>query len=93
MAIKIREVKIIEENGSWEGVKQSFANWKEVSELPNWNSLMDSYELPVAVNVNEQFTIMVTAEDVTWGTIKKDFQSWNDIKTSFSNWNGVKNYT
>lgn len=92
MAVKIRNVKIIEQNGSWEGVKQSFANWQEVAEQPNWNSLQDSYEIPVTVNVNDTITIMVTAEDVTWNTIKTDFTTWNDVKTTFTNWKAVQNY-
>lgn len=92
MAVKIRNVKIIDKNGSWEGIKQSFANWQEVAQLPNWDSLRDSYEIPVTVNVGEQVTIMVTAEDVTWGTIKTDFQTWNDIKTSLTDWKSVQNY-
>lgn len=66
MAIKIRNVKIADKNGS--------------------------FNVPTTVKVAEQITLTVIAEDVTWGTIKSDFQNWNDVKTSFSNWNEVKNY-
>lgn len=47
---------------------------------------------PNTVNVGEQFTIKVKAEDVNWGTIKKEFQSWSEIKTTLANWKAVLNY-
>ena len=93
MAIKIRKVGFIEPNNTWGNVKQSFSSWKDVAELQDWNELANYYEPPVIVQVGEPITIVVTAEDVSWGTIKNDFQTWGDVKNSFSNWNGVKNYT
>lgn len=47
---------------------------------------------PSNVTVNEQITITVRAEDVTWNTIKTDFSSWSDVKTSLTNWKAVQNY-
>ena len=48
---------------------------------------------PSVVTVGSTFTITVTAEDVSWGTIKKEFQNWNEVKTTLTNWKAVQNYT
>ena len=47
---------------------------------------------PNVVTLGQTITITVSAEDVSWGTIKQKFNSWETIKASVSNWKEVKNY-
>ena len=47
---------------------------------------------PNVTTVGQAITITITAEDVSWNTIKNDFRDWNEIKTTRSNWNAVTNY-
>lgn len=47
---------------------------------------------PQSVLTGENITITVVVEDVSWGTIKNDFDDWADVKSSFTNWNKVLNY-
>ena len=47
---------------------------------------------PSSTTIGEQVTVVVSAEEVTWNTIKSQFSNWNDIKTNLNNWNAVKNY-
>lgn len=55
-------------------------------------SIEDVTITPSVVTTGQTIVIKVTAQDVSWETIKTKFSSWNDVKTSLSNWNGVKNY-
>ena len=43
------------------------------------------------LNIGETYTITVMVEDVSWDTIKNDFQDWAAVK-ALSSWNSVKNY-
>lgn len=47
---------------------------------------------PTQVTVGQTFTVTISAVDVTWSEIKKDFQNWNEIKTELANWRSVLNY-
>lgn len=47
---------------------------------------------PSVVTVGTTFTITITAEDVSWNTIKTDFQDWNEVKSTLTNWKAVQNY-
>ncbi len=47
---------------------------------------------PNVATVGQTITITITAEDVSWNTIKTKFESWEAVKTSFSNWKEVKNH-
>lgn len=48
---------------------------------------------PNVVTVGGSFTITITAEDVSWNTIKNDFQDWQEVKSTLTNWKAVQNYT
>ena len=47
---------------------------------------------PNVVTVGATFTITITAEDVSWKTIKTDFQNWEEIKSTLTDWKAVQNY-
>lgn len=48
---------------------------------------------PQSVTTGQNVIISVLVIDVSWGTVKNEFQSWGDIKNNCTNWNDVKNYT
>ena len=47
---------------------------------------------PNVTTVGQTITITIVAEDVSWDTIKNEFQDWNEVKTTLSNWSAIKNY-
>lgn len=47
---------------------------------------------PQTVNVGSSFTIVVRAEEGTWGTLKDDYTTWSEVRSQFDSWAKVKDY-
>lgn len=47
---------------------------------------------PQEIAVGQTITVTITAVDVSWGTVKSDFDNWNKVKSELSNWQAVLNY-
>lgn len=95
MAVMIKDVLITREGATptWQGVKGSYSNWEDVKDsLTNWEAVKyDNVEIPLTVTVGERIVVTVTAVDVDWNVIRKEFTDWNEI-AGLSNWKSVMNY-
>lgn len=47
---------------------------------------------PNVVTVGQPISVVISAEETDWNSLKTDFESWGEVKYSFTNWNKVLNY-
>ena len=47
---------------------------------------------PSETTVGQPITVLISAEEIEWNTLKNDFVSWGEVKHSFTNWNKVVDY-
>lgn len=92
MAVKIKDVSIQRTGTTWQEIKNDYASWDEISELPTWGSIYAHSKLPVAVNVGEQIIITVVTDEPNWEKLNNEFTDWGEVRRSFTNWNKVLNY-
>ena len=95
MAVKIIDVLVTRADTdlSWQGVHDTLSNWNEVKEFSDWEAVRRlAIENPLTVTVGTPIKVTVTAVDMTWEVIAKNFQDWSAVSTEFTNWNSVLNY-
>ena len=95
MAVKITDVVITPSdiNPSWQGIKNNFSTWNDLSDLQSWDSVKHGgLSFPLEVTVGETIVVTVSAVDITWEVINNEFADWNDVKNNASNWKAILNY-
>lgn len=95
MAVKILDVVVTtaDEEVSWDGLKQKYTNWSEVSRLADWKDVRRiGTESPLTVTVGTPIKITISAVDITWDYIANNYQDWSAVKTGFTNWKSILNH-
>lgn len=85
MAVKIIGVNI-QTNYSWQDIK-NLGNWSAVKDTnANWQQLSQT------TLIGQTIQIEVEVVENNWASIKNLYVSWQDIKTKFEYWLGIKNW-